>query len=74
MTTYYGIVAEFDSAKSVESAAKKVVAEGYTRIDAHTPFPVHGLDRALSQGPSHVGWIVVVCGFTGICLAQLMMW
>jgi hypothetical protein len=35
---------------------------------------VHGLDKALRQGQSHLGWIVVCCGLTGICLAQLMMW
>jgi hypothetical protein len=47
---------------------------GLHAVDAHTPFPVHGLDKALRQGPSHLGWIVVCCGITGICLAQLMMW
>lgn len=72
--TKWGIVAEFDSAAAIYHAAEKVTAEGYTRVDAHTPFPVHGIDRALRQGPSPLGWIVVCCGLTGICLAQLMMW
>lgn len=70
----WGIVAEFDSAAAIYHAAEKVTHEGYTRVDAHTPFPVHGIDRALRQGPSPLGWIVVCCGATGICLAQLMMW
>ena len=74
MTTYYGIVAEFESPGALTEAAKKVVAEGYSRVDAHTPFPVHGLDRALKQGPSHVGWICVAGGLTGILGGQLMMW
>lgn len=73
-TQKWGIVAEFDSARTIYQAAEKVTAQGYTRVDAHTPFPVHGLDKALRQGPSYLGWIVVCCGFTGICLAQLMMW
>ncbi len=72
--TYYGIVAEFGTTAALHDAAVKVVAEGYTRVDTHTPFPVHGIDRALKQGPSQVGWIVVTCGFIGIIGGQLMMW
>ena len=70
----YGVVAEFDSAAAIYTAAEKVTAEGYRRVDTHTPFAVHGIERALRQGPSHLGWIVVCCGITGIVLAQLMMW
>ena len=70
----WGVVAEFDSAAAIYEAAKKATAAGYVRLDAHTPFPVHGLDHALRQGPSGLGWIVLCCGITGIFLAQLMMW
>ena len=70
----WGVVAEFESAAAIYEAAEKVTAQGYSRVDAHTPFPVHGLDKALRQGPSGLGWIVLFCGITGICLAQLMMW
>ena len=73
-TNKWGIVAEFDSAAAIYHAAEKTTAQGYTQVDAYTPFPVHGLDRALKQGPSHLGWFVVCCGITGIFLAQLMMW
>lgn len=73
-TSLWGVVAEFDSAPAIYTAAEKATAEGYRHVDAHTPFAVHGLDKALRQGPSHLGWIVVCCGITGIALAQLMMW
>lgn len=73
-TTKWGIVAEFESPAAIFQAAEKITAQGYTKVDAHTPFPVHGLDKALRQGPSHLGWIVICCGATGICLAQLMMY
>jgi hypothetical protein len=73
-TQKWGIVAEFDSASAIYQAAEKTTAHGYTRVDAHTPFPVHGLDKALKQGPSPLGWLVLCGGITGICLAQLMMW
>lgn len=74
MTNYYGVVAEFESAADIYHAAEKVTAEGYTRVDSHTPFPIHGIDKALRHPPSHLGWICVTCGLIGILLAQLMMW
>ena len=48
----YGLMAEFDTPADVLNAAEKVRDAGYTRWDAHSPFPVHGLDSAM--GP----WIV----------------
>lgn len=73
-TNYFGAVAEFESADQIYQAAKKVTGEGYKRVDTHTPFPVHGIDAALKQGPSHIGWICLVMGATGIAGSQLMMW
>jgi hypothetical protein len=71
---YWGVVAEFDSPRSIYHAAEKVTAAGYTRVDSHTPFPVHGIEKALRHPPSHLGWFVVIGGITGILGAQLMMW
>jgi len=73
-TKYYGAVAEFESAAAIYQAAKRSAADGYTRVDSHTPFPVHGMDTALKQGPSHVGWICLFMGIAGILGAQLMMY
>ncbi|MEM7199912.1 MAG: DUF3341 domain-containing protein [Planctomycetota bacterium] len=73
-TKYYGAVAEFESAADVYHAAGKVIADGYSRVDSHSPFPVHGIDAVLKQGPSHVGWVCLLAGATGIGGAQLMMW
>ena len=70
----WAVLAEFDSAHAIYHAAKQVTDAGYTRVDSHTPFPIHGLDQALRQGPSHLGWFVVCGGILGIASAQLMMW
>ena len=74
MTNTYAAVAEFESAADIYHAAETVVAEGYHKVDAHTPFPVHGIEHVLKQPPSHVGWICLVGGAIGIAGAQLMMW
>ena len=41
----YALVAEFDNPEDITVAAHKVREAGYRRIDAYTPFPVHGLVR-----------------------------
>jgi hypothetical protein len=73
-TTYYGVVAEFETAADIYQAAERVTDAGYRRVDAHTPFAVHGMEKALKQRDSHVGWICAFMGLAGIGLAQLMMW
>jgi ActD protein len=67
------VLAEFDSAHDVLSAAEKVRDAGYARWDAHTPFPVHGMDRAMGLKDSKVGWIVIVFALTGLGGAFVMM-
>src|SRR5262245_39022512 len=71
--TYHGAYASFDTPAALYHAAEEVTKAGYTRTDAHTPFPVHGIDVALRHGPSHVGWLAAGMGFLGIVLGQLMM-
>jgi hypothetical protein len=67
------LLAEFDSARDVLHAAEKVRDAGYVQWDAHTPFPVHGMDRAMGLGDSRMGWIVIVCAVTGLTGAFVMM-
>ncbi len=74
MNRKWGVIAEFDSAAAIYSAAKKIIDQGYTKVDAHTPFPVHGLEHVLKQGSSHVGWVAAFGGLCGIAGAQVMMW
>ena len=44
---YYGILAEFATPAALYQACERVRDAGFTRWDAHTPFPVHGLDKAM---------------------------
>ena len=67
-------LAEFETPGTVMKAAEKVRDAGYKRWDVHTPFPVHGMDRAMGMGDSKLGWIVLACGLTGCSAAFLMMW
>lgn len=42
-STIYGMVAEFTTEAQILRAAKSARAEGYNRVEAYTPLPVHGL-------------------------------
>ena len=43
----HGLMAEFDSSTALLDAAHKVRAAGFTKTDAFSPFPIHGLAEAL---------------------------
>ena len=61
----YGMMAEFESADAVLEASKKTYAAGYRRIDAFTPFPVHGLAHAVGYRKRILPWIVLAGGIVG---------
>jgi hypothetical protein len=64
-TSCYGILAEFATPAELLHACERVRDAGYTRWDAHTPFPVHGLDRAMGMKASLLPWIVLAMGLGG---------
>lgn len=70
----YGLLAEYETATDLYKACEKVRDAGYGAWDAHTPFPVHGLEKAMGLRPSIVPWIVAVMGFTGAGLGFLLQW
>ena len=73
-TSNYGMLAEYGSASAIYHACEKVRDAGYTRWDAHTPFPVHGLDGAMGLSRSKLPWLVLVCGLSGAAFAFGLQW
>jgi hypothetical protein len=61
----YGVLARFADPPSLLEACARLRDAGFTRWDAHTPFPVHGLDRAMGLPPSRLAWIVLAMGLSG---------
>lgn len=70
----YGVLGQFDSASELYKACEKVRDAGYSKWDAHTPFPVHGLEKAMGLKPSPLGWIVLIMGLIGVSGGMLMQW
>jgi hypothetical protein len=70
----YGVIAEFTTPAAAMHAAESVRDAGYTRWDVFTPFPVHGMDKAMGLKNSKVGWFAFVGGVTGYTTGMLMIW
>jgi hypothetical protein len=58
-----GILAEFKDPGSLLEAAKKMNDAGYKKYDCHSPFPIHGMDEAMGEGRSPLGWMVGIVAF-----------
>lgn len=65
---YYGLMAEFDSAQALIDAARSVRSAGYTRTDAYSPMPIHGLAEALGMKERKVAPFVLAGGLTGVAV------
>lgn len=70
----YGVVAEFAHPGELLHAAGAVREAGYRHFDTHSPFPIHGMDKAMGLGNSIIGFITLGGGIIGLSLATLMQW
>jgi hypothetical protein len=70
----YAVIGEFDDPHDLVHAGRKIREMGYTKLDAMTPFPVHGIDDALGIPYSKLGWIVIPIGLCGTAAALLLIW
>jgi hypothetical protein len=61
----FGALAEFQTPAELYHACEGVRDAGYTRWDAHAPFPVHGLERAMGLKASRLPWVVLVMALGG---------
>ena len=64
-TDLYGIMAEFEDPEELIAATRRAYEEGYRKMDAYTPFPVHGLSEALGHRGIRLPRIVLAGGVVG---------
>ncbi|MDN3664624.1 DUF3341 domain-containing protein [Algibacter miyuki] len=55
------------------SAVKKVKAERFHIEEIYTPFPVHGLDKAMGLAPTRIAITAFIYGLIGLTVATVMM-
>lgn len=62
----YGVMAEFADPTALVAAARRARAEGYRKIDAYSPFPIHELIEAFDAHDHRVQRNVLAGGIVGM--------
>jgi hypothetical protein len=70
----YAAMGSFSTPEELVEAGKKIYSMGYRKLDAMSPFPVHGIDDALGIPRSKIGWIVMGFALLGMVTAQALMY
>lgn len=70
----WGLLAEFETPDELLHAARHARGEGYRRMDAYTPFPIHGLSDAMGFRPTKLPLLVLAGGIIGCVAALGTMW
>lgn len=68
------VLAEFDSPEALARAAKALRAQGYARLDAHTPYSVDAVREALGHRRSLLPYFVLAGGIVGVAGAYGLQW
>jgi hypothetical protein len=61
----YGLMTMFDNPEDLLAAARRTYERGYRRMDAYSPFPIHGLAQAVGYRHRILPWIVLAGGMLG---------
>ena len=67
------IHALYDDDDTLLSAVKKIRSENHHIEEVYTPFPVHGLDKALGLEETRIAIMSFIYGCIGLCVAVAMM-
>src|SRR5207248_11242343 len=70
----YGLMAEFHDADDLMRAAHAAREDGYTQMDAYSPFPVHGLHEAVGMHSTRLPLLVLGGGVIGGVGGFFMCW
>lgn len=70
----YGLMAEFDNVNDVITAARRIYAAGYRKLDAYSPFPVEELSEAIGFHKNGVALVCLVGGLLGCTGAFILQW
>ena len=61
----FGIIGRFEDPKQLLRAARTVRDRGYQEIEAYSPYPIHGLARAVGFRRSKLPLLVLIGGLLG---------
>lgn len=69
-----GVLAEFSSPQELIEAAKRLKEAGFSKLEAFTPFPIHGIDGILGIKKTPLPWFALAAGVIGGVTALAFQW
>jgi len=70
----HGLLAEYETPSALVAACKKVRDAGYAKWDTFTPFPIHGIEKAMGIRMTGLPWIVLAAALVGLASAVGLQW
>ena len=70
----WALVGEFDSPEALTAAAESARLAGLKKMDAFSPFPIHGMSEAIGFRDTKVPWTVFIAGLCGLTGGYSMQW
>lgn len=74
ITPIGGLIASFESAANVKTAAKSFRKAGYRRFEVHSPHPIHGIDEILHAKRPPLPWGAAIGAIVGLSGGLGMAW
>jgi hypothetical protein len=68
------VLAQFATPEALLEGTRRVREKGHKNLDTHTPYPVHGLERALGLGRPKIPTLVLLGAIAGACIAYSMIY
>ena len=69
-----GVLGEFRTPEAMIAALVGLRDRGYRKLDAFSPYPVHGAEEAAGMQRSPLDWIVFPFALAGAGVAYLLQW
>lgn len=69
----FSVAALFETPNDITRAVEETTTAGYTKYDVNTPYPIHGMEKAMKLKSSKLGLITFLVGVGGATFAILFM-
>jgi len=70
----YGMIAMFGTAEALLEAVEKARTSGYCKMEAYSPYPIHGLAEALGLRRTKLPFMILGGGAAGATIGFFMQW
>ncbi len=62
----HGVMAEYDTGQALVDAAKKTMAQGFTRVEAYSPVPIEDLNTIIHKTRTVLPKLILAGGLAGM--------